>query len=792
MLEPRRLAARAAAHHMARLLGESVGETVGYRVRLESRVSACTQIEVVTEGVLTRLLRDDPTLEGVAAVLFDEFHERSVHADLGLALAWHARSVVRDDLRVVVMSATMDPAPVSALLDGAPVITSEGRQHPVETRYRQAREGQRPDAAAAAATRAALAAHDGDVLVFLPGQGEIARATSMLDDLDASVDVIALYGAMPLEAQDRAIRPSPPGRRKVVLATSIAETSLTIEGVRVVIDSGLARVPRFDARSGMTRLATARVSRAAADQRRGRAGRVAPGVCYRLWAPGDDAQLLAQRTPEILDADLAPLALELAAAGIADAHALRWLDAPPDGALRQAHGLLQSLEALDARGRITAHGRHVAALGAHPRLAHLVARGEELGHGALACDVAALLGERDIFTRDAAAGDADLADRVRALRDPGFARARGADQARVQRVRQEAEALRRGLRIADGHRMPAMGAADARLAWGPAQADAVGLLVAFAYPDRLARQRTGEPGRFLMRNGRGATFPVPQALGAAEWLAIADVDGDPREARIWSAAAITARDVETHFASQVTEESLRHWDGARRVLRLTRVTRLGAIPLHERRRDAPEAEEAARALMDVVRDEGLGVLPWDDGARRLRERLAFARQCDSTFPDASDDTLLATLDEWLFPSLASAGTLDGLARVRVADALLNRLTWRQREQLDALAPTHWAVPSGSRIPIDYSNPDAPTLSVRLQELFGLAETPRIGNGRVPLTLHLLSPAHRPVQVTRDLAGFWARSYFDVRKDLRGRYPKHHWPENPLEAAPTARAKRRGE
>lgn len=781
VLEPRRLAARAAAHQMARLLGEEIGETVGYRVHLESRVSSRTRVEVITEGVLTRMLRDDATLDGVSAVLFDEFHERSLHADLGLALTLHARGLVRDDLRIAVMSATIEAAPVAALLGGAPVVESQGRLHSVTTIHRAPRERQRVEEFTAAAVRRALSDDHGDVLVFLPGQGEIARTAALLVDAGPTVDVIPLYGAMPLDAQDRAIGPSPDGRRKVVLATAIAETSLTIEGVRVVIDSGLSRVPRFDARSGMTRLATTRVSRASADQRRGRAGRLGPGSCYRLWAEGDDAQLLAQRTPEILEADLASLALELAAAGIDDLRVLQWLDAPPEGALRQARGLLRELDALDAHGRITPHGRHIAALGAHPRLAHLVARGHELGHGALACDVAALLGERDLFDRIAAEGDADLADRVRALRDSAFARAHRADRARVQRVRQEADALRRGL-----------GAPRDDTRRDAPRDDAVGLLVALAYPERIARQRAGEPGRYLLRNGRGATFAVPQPLGAAEWLAIADVDGDPRESRIWMAAAIDAADVMAHFASHASEELVRHWDAAKRALRLTRVSRLGAIPLREHRVSAPSADEAAASLLEVVRGEGLAVLKWDERALRLRERLAFAHRCDVEFSEVTDEGLRDALDAWLLPALQALGTLNALARLDVADALLARLTWKLRERLDALAPTHCVVPSGSRLPISYADAAAPALAVRLQELFGLADTPRVGGGRVPLTLQLLSPAHRPVQVTRDLAGFWARSYFDVRKDLRGRYPKHYWPENPLEAAPTARAKRRGQ
>ncbi|MHB1310702.1 MAG: ATP-dependent helicase HrpB [Gemmatimonadaceae bacterium] len=777
VLEPRRLAARAAAHQMARLLGEDVGGTVGYRVRLESRVSGRTRIEVVTEGVLTRMLQDDATLEGVSAVLFDEFHERNLPGDLGLALTLQACDLVRDDLRVVVMSATIDAGPVAALLAGAPVVESHGRLFPVETRYRPPRERQWIDAMAAAAVRTALGDDTGDILVFLPGQGEIARTAAALADAGGDVDVMPLYGAMPLDAQDRAIQPSPAGRRKVVLATAIAETSLTIEGVRVVIDSGLARVPRLDARSGMTRLTTTRVSRASADQRRGRAGRLGPGTCYRLWAEGDDAQLLAQRTPEILEADLAPLALELAAAGIHDVLSLKWLDAPPVGALAQARALLRELDALDASDRLTAHGGRMATVGVHPRLAHLVIKGDELGHGALACDVAALLGERDIFARETAEGDADLADRVRALRDGEFARARRADRGRLQRVKQEGDALRRLIGARRDAAVPA--------------ADAVGLLVALAYPDRLAKQRAGEPGRYLMRNGRGATFAVPQSLGAAEWLAIAELDGDPRESRIWMAAAVDGADVAEHFGAHGTEELVQHWDAERRVLRVSRVTRLGAIPLKERRLDKPSAAEAAAALLAVVRNEGLAVLSWDERATRLRQRLAFAHRCDPAYPDVGDEALAASIDDWLLPALEANGRLDALNRVDIADALTARLMWKQRERLEALAPTHCTVPSGSHLPIDYADASAPVLAVRLQEMFGLADTPRVGDGRVPLTLHLLSPAHRPVQVTRDLAGFWARSYFDVRKDLRGRYPKHSWPENPLEAPPTARAKRRG-
>jgi len=810
MLEPRRLAARAAARRMAATLGESVGGTVGYRVRLDTRVGPRTRIEVVTEGILTRFLQEDPALESAGLVIFDEFHERSLHADLGLALALQSQQLLREDLRLLVMSATLDGAAVARLCGAAlpgghaPVVTSEGRGFPVEVRYTPRRPELRVEPAAAQAVRAALAEDDGDVLVFLPGAGEIRRTASMLADggLPPGVDLHELHGTLPPEAQDRAILPSPEGRRKVVLATSIAETSLTIEGVRVVIDAGLARVPRFSPRSGMTRLETVRVSRAASEQRCGRAGRTAPGVCRRLWAEAEQAGLVPQARPEILEADLAPLALELAAGGVADPLELRWLDPPPAAAYAQARTLLAQLGALDAagpEGRVTPHGRRMAELALHPRLAHMVLRGAELGLGAEACAVAALLEDRDLLRGEPGSpAPADLRLRLEVLTEmeagrgaPRHAAGLVVDRDRAHRAREEARHWRQrlGLERADAARA----ARAAR--W---DAESAGLLLAFAFPDRIA-QRRGHSARYLLRNGRGAVLPAGDALASSPYLVAADIDDRGAEGRIWLAAPVTLEALEAHAAEQLETEEEVGWDAAVRAVRAWRRERLGAIVLREEQVRDPDPALVQRALLDAVRADGLGLLAWPDGARRVQQRILFlralereaARAEDGAWPDVSDAALLASLDEWLAPHLAGVRRLDDLQRLDVAQLLLGLLPWDRRAALDTLAPTHLEVPTGSRIAIDYADPAAPVLAVRLQELFGLAETPRIAGGRVPLTLHLLSPAHRPVQVTRDLAGFWRGSYFDVRKDLRGRYPKHYWPDDPLQAEPTRRAKPRG-
>lgn len=768
MLEPRRLAARAAARFMAASLGEQVGETVGYRVRLDTRIGPKTRIEVITEGVLTRLLQADPALEGAGLVIFDEFHERSLHADLGLALCLQAQALLREDLRLLVMSATLEAEPVAALLGAAPILTSEGRSFPVQTRYSERRPAGRIEAVAAGAIMEALQREEGDLLVFLPGAGEIRRVQERLA-LGPGVRVAPLYGNLSQAAQDQALLPAPPGERKVVLSTAIAESSLTVEGVRVVIDAGLSRVPRFSPRTGMTRLETAPVSRASADQRRGRAGRLGPGVCYRLWTEQDDRQLAPRSTPEILEADLAPLALELAAWGAADPAELAWLDPPPAGALAQARELLTQLGALTAQGAITEHGRRMAELGLHPRLAHMALRAVPLGLGGLACELAALLSDRDIFRGGAPAPDADLRLRVEALR--GHPHGHEVDPAACRRVRAEADHWQWALRIA-----PARGA----------DSEASGLLLALAYPDRIALRRGG--GRFLLRGGRGAAFTGPQPLAEAPCLVAAELDDQGPESRIFLAAPVDPGDLERHFGDQIQQERLVAWDRTAQSVRARRRERLGALILREAPLTAPDPAETLAALLQGIAEEGLEMLPWSKAARQLQERLVFLHRQDPAWPDASDQALTSTLAGWLGPHLGAMRSREDLQRLRLAEVFEAMVPWDRRRELDELAPTHIAVPSGSRLAIDYSDPGAPVLAVRLQEMFGLHDTPRIARGRVPLTLHLLSPAQRPVQVTQDLASFWRGAYFEVRKDLRGRYPKHHWPEDPTTAVPTSRVK----
>jgi ATP-dependent helicase HrpB len=774
MLEPRRLAARAAATYMARLLGEAVGGTVGYRVRMDTRVSSRTRIEVVTEGVLTRMLQEDASLEGTGVVIFDEFHERSIHADLGLALALQSRALLRPDLRILVMSATIEGDVVASLLGGAAVVRGEGRMYPVGTRYAASRVDGFIEPAVATTIVRALHEHPGDVLAFLPGAAEIRRTAERLENaaLPAGTTVMPLYGDLPADAQDRAIAPSPAGARKVVLATAIAETSLTIEGVRVVVDSGLMRVPRFSPRTGMTRLETVPVSVAAADQRRGRAGRVAPGTCYRLWTEGDHAALLAHRPPEILEADLAPLALELAAWGVREPGELQWLTAPPAAAYAQALELLRELGAVDGDGRITRHGRAMAALPAHPRLAHMLLRGAELGMAPLAADLAALLGERDILRAGSGTPDPDIAVRVGVLRGEAAPHGHSMDRGALHRTRDEARVWRQRL----GSR-------------ATSPDDDAGLLLAFAYPDRIGQQRGGR-GRFLLRNGRGAAMDAQHNLAGEEFVVAAEVGGHGRDSRIFLGAALQREALEAHFAGDVVTDADVAWDPEHRGVRALETRRLGALVLSQKPLRDVTPEQLAAALLDAVRAQGLAILQWSRDAQRLRERLAFLHAlAPDEWPAVDDDALVASLDEWLLPFISGVRNLDGLQRVELQEALLSRIPWQQRARMDALAPTHVEVPSGSRIPVDYEDPTSPVLAVRLQEMFGLADTPRVGGGRVPLTLHLLSPAHRPVQVTRDLASFWKTGYFDVRRDLRGRYPRHFWPEDPMEAEPTRRTRR---
>ncbi len=793
ILEPRRLATRAAARRMAQLLGQGVGGTVGFRVRGETRVSRATRIEVVTEGILTRMLQGDPSLEGVGLVIFDEFHERSLDADLALALTLETRDVLRPDLRVLVMSATLDGAGVAGLLGGAPVITSEGRAYPVDTRYVERRGELRVEDAAASVVRRALSSDEGDVLVFLPGAGEIRRACDLLvgGALPPRTHVRPLHGTLSPAEQDDAILPSAPGERKVVLATSIAETSLTIEGVRIVIDGGLSRVPRFSPRTGMTSLETVRVSRASADQRRGRAGRVAPGVCYRLWGEHEQHHLVAHSSPEILEADLAPLALELAAFGVDDPAALRWLDEPPSAAYAQARELLVELGALEAvsesapDGRITPRGRRMAGLPLHPRLAHMVVEAETLGALPLACDLAALLSERDpIQGSPASPPDSDIESRLALLRGRGHALPPGQTAS--------GDALRR-IRAESARLLAALGGARTRETKLEAVADdtsAAALLLAFAYPDRIGQLRAPRSGRFLLRNGNGAALSGAQSLSDSAYIVAAELDGRRPESRIFLAARVDLMEIERHFADQITLDREISWDVREGAVVARERERLGAIVLAERPLRDPDPDAVRAVLLDGIRQAGLDALPWSDGARSVRQRLAFLRGVAASWPDVSDSTLTETLGTWLGPYLGSARSLRDVGRIDLAGALLATLSSDKRASLEELAPTHIVVPSGSRIPIDYADPAAPVLAVRLQEMFGLADTPRIARGAVPLTVHLLSPAQRPVQVTRDLAGFWRTSYFDVRKEMRGRYPKHYWPDDPMQAEPTRRTKPR--
>ncbi|WP_213584393.1 ATP-dependent helicase HrpB [Paenibacillus sp. J2TS4] len=810
MLEPRRLAARSAARYMAALLGERVGETVGYRVRLDTRIGPKTRIEVITEGVLTRLLQEDPSLEDVGLVIFDEYHERSLQADLGLALCLQSQAWFREDLRILVMSATLEAEPIARLLDGAPVVASEGKAYPVETRYLDQRSEGSMELSVCRSILHALNNDEGDILVFLPGTGEIRRVEAMLAEhrVGQHVTIAPLHGGLPAEAQDHAVAECPPGKRKVVLATSIAETSLTVAGVRIVIDSGLMRVPRFSPRTGMTRLETVPVSRASADQRQGRAGRQGPGVCYRLWTEQDDRRLAPQSLPELLEADLAPLALELAVWGVADPLELRWLDAPPAAALAQARELLAQLGALSESGAVTPHGRRMAELGLHPRLAHMVLQAQELGLGDLACELAALLSERDPLRGQAAAADADLRLRVEAVRaaagtgrSGAAASARGpaaaqahspaADHAACRRIAAEAERWKRALGLPAPGPGRGSAAAGGLPAAGPGRGgdiEASGLLLAFAYPDRIAQRKAG--GRFLLASGRGAALAGAQPLSQAPWLVAAELDDQGPEGRIYLAAPVELSDLEERFGERIAAEDIVAWDSSAQAVRARRRERLGALVLRDAPLADPDPEAARQALLQGIAAEGLALLPWTKTARRLQQRLGFVQQQEPGWPDVSDAALGAELDAWLGPHLYGLKSRDEVQRLDLAAILEAMLSWEQRRELDVLAPSHLTVPSGSRIPVDYSDPATPVLAVRLQELFGLTETPRILRGRVPLTLHLLSPAQRPVQVTRDLASFWQNTYFEVKKDLKGRYPKHYWPDDPRSAAPTNRTRPR--
>lgn len=787
MLEPRRLAARGAAWRIAELLDTTVGNVVGYRMRGETRVGKETRIEVVTEGILTRMLQSDPSLEGVGAVIFDEFHERSLQADLGLAFMLQTSELFRPDLRILVMSATLDAEPVARLLGDAPLISSPGRSYPVDVRHVPREPDLRiEEQTARTIARALREEQEGDVLVFLPGYGEIRRVEERLTQsgLPDNVGIHTLHGTLPKEAQDRAIRPAPSGTRKIVLSTSIAETSLTIEGIRIVIDAGLSRVPRFSPASGMTRLETVRVARSSADQRCGRAGRLGPGVCYRLWSRAEEAALLPFAPPEILEADLAPLTLELLRWGAAPDE-LRWLDPPPAGAYGAARELLAELDALDGTGRLTGHGERMADLPIHPRLSHMILRASETGRAEEACLLASLLEERDPVRGDAGRRDPDLRLRLDLLDRPR--RNTGGspfelDRATVARILDGAARLG-GL----------AGTGDAPIDRGAqAHADSgSGTLLALAYPDRVAQRREGSDGRYLLRNGRGARLPGIGPLSSEEYLVVASVGGSGAEGTIELAAPIRLDDVRRIFAGQIEIVVKAEWEGGERGVAVGREERLGALLLSVSSVENPDDEEIVAATLRAVRQKGLRLLPWTREAEDLCRRMTFLhRRYDPDWPEATEAVLLERLDDWLLPAIRAAGGRNRLKKLDVKAALTNLLDWKQLRDIEALAPERLPVPSGSAVRLDYGNPDEPVLPVRLQEMFGAKETPRIAGGRVPVTLHLLSPARRPVQVTRDLAGFWERTYPEVRKELKGRYPKHYWPDDPLQAEPTRGVRRK--
>jgi ATP-dependent helicase HrpB len=780
VLEPRRIAARASAERMAHTLRERVGETVGYRVRFGSKVSRATRIEVVTEGIFSRQILDDPELSDVAAVLFDEFHERSLDADLGLALARDAQTGLREDLRLLVMSATLDGARVANLLGDATVIESQGRAFPVETRYLGRKADAPLERQVADAIAMALRADPGSVLAFLPGAAEIRRTQNFLGERvhDASVEIVPLFGALEAAVQDRAIAPAPKGRRKVVLATSIAETSLTIEGVRIVVDSGVSRVPRYEPDIGLTRLETVRASRAAVDQRRGRAGRTEPGVCYRLWDEAQTASLAPYTQPEILSADLSSLVLDLAQWGVSDPSTLAFLDSPPAPALKEARSLLRELGALDADGRITEEGRSLRALALPPRLARMIVDSHRLCAGERAAEIAAVLTERGLGG-DSVDLDARL-DQFRRDRSPRATSARALAQRWASQVAASEGGGERKRFPQSGREHPARGAGE----------PSTGLMLALAFPDRVARNRGN--GSFVLANGRGAALDQASALARAPYIAVAELTGAAASGRILLAAPITQLEIEQHFADQIETADEVSFDRGALALRARRRKTLHAITLSEAPLALHPSEETARVLADGLIAAGLDKLPWSKPAKQWRDRVTFLRKAEGeSWPDLSDDALAAQRNAWLVSVLHDKTALKEISSGDLSDALMTLLPWELRARLEREAPTHFEAPTGTMLAIDYEAEQGPTIAVRLQELFGLNAHPSIAKGAVPLVLELLSPAHRPVQVTRDLPGFWRGSYAAVRSDLRGRYPRHPWPEDPASAMPTRRVKPRG-
>ncbi len=780
ILEPRRLATRAAASRMASLRHEKVGETIGYRVRFDSKISQTTRIEVVTEGILTRRLQSDPELTGVGLVIFDEFHERSLHADLGLALCLDVQEGLRDDLRILVMSATLDVARLTRLLPEAKQINGEGQSFPVEIHYLARDTEKNIVKLAVTGIKQAIDEQEGDILVFLPGGGEIRRVAGNLATLakEKGLLICPLYGDLPLKAQNVAIQPDPHGGRRVVLATSIAETSLTIDGISTVVDSGWARRPHFDANSGLSRLQTVRTSQASADQRAGRAGRTGPGVCYRLWSRHTQQGLVAHLAPEIFEADLTPLALQLAQWGVNDPTALRWPDPPPSGALAQARTILTDLEALDQWGNITAIGKEMASLPLHPRLAHMLVAAGKRGGSDLACRLAALLSERDPLKNSATA---ELEDRLRLLHvfqtdGPAPVRSLGGDPDLCRRVLQAAAQWQRML----PKRNKNVGEISA------------GALLSLAYPDRIGGQRAKNNPTYLLANGRAAKLRDHDPLCRAPWLVAPQLDAGISEGRIYLAAPLAASEIEEFHQHRIQPGEVIRWDAKKQAVVMTNCRTLGSLTLSETFLGKADPAKIRAAMLVGICAMGIDCLPWNNSARELQGRILSLRDWrpDDNWPDLSDQTLLATLEDWLAPWLDRISRREQLKQLNLTEIITSRLDWPRQQQLEANAPTHLQVPSGSRVRLQYKPGEPPVLAVRLQELFGLADTPTICHGEVKVLLHLLSPAQRPMQVTQDLRGFWDRTYPEVKKELMGRYPKHHWPDDPWSAPATARAKRR--
>lgn len=772
MLEPRRLAAKSVAERLADLLSESAGSTVGYRVRFDTRVSDRTRIEVVTEGILTRIIQSDNSLEEVGLLIFDEFHERSLHADLALALSLQVQQVLRSDLRILIMSATLDGEHLSSVLNGAPIVTSSGRQFPIEYNYVQ-QESDTPIASKmSVAIRKALRDDKGDILAFLPGAGEISRTQQLLEEDGVAAIVHPLFGDLPFRQQQEAIMPRADGQRKVVLATSIAETSLTIEGIRIVIDSGMARVPRFDPRSGLTRLETVRVTKDAADQRAGRAGRLGPGICYRLWTEGTQRNLIAQRNPEILEADLAPLLLELAQWGVKDVKQLTWMTLPPAGSVSQAKELLQQLEAIDDAGAVTARGKEMLRLPTHPRIAHLLLSSVDFKLESLASDVAALLEERDPLSKESGS---DLSLRIDALRKWRAGERVIADRNVLDRIEKLAANWRRILKLPQENTT----AADT----------AIGKLLIGAYPERIALQQGAHSERYKLANGRVARLPDHDALTREKWLCIAQLDAGTKEGRIFLAAPVHDQDL----AELAQEENVARWDDERGAVVASIERRVGSLLLSSKPSSRLDDEQRVRIILAVIRERGLGLLGWSEVQQQWQNRVLTlkALRNNEAWPDATEDALLSTLDVWLAPYLTSVSKRQELERLDLVSILAGVLPWELQSRFDGLAPLHIKVPSGSQIKVQYfADGRPPIMEVRLQEMFGLMDTPAINDGRTKVVLHLLSPGYKPVQVTQDLKSFWQTTYHEVRKELRMRYPRHHWPEDPWTAEAVRGVKRK--